>query len=129
MTDNALTAAFESADLEPFHHADHVHMAFLYFSRYPAPEAIARFSSSLAQFAVAKGKLGLYHETITWAYLLLTRERMSRAGGHPTWEAFAAANPDLLNWKENLLNKYYREETLASDLARATFLMPDRICG
>ena len=127
MDDQALLAAFESATLETFHHADHVHMAFLYLSQYPAPEALARFSSALARFATAKGKPGLYHETITWAYFLLIRDRMARAAGRPSWEAFAAANPDLLNWKESVLKKYYREETLASDLARATFLMPDRL--
>ena len=127
MSNDALLAAFESATLETFHHADHVHMAFIYLTRYPAPEGLARFSSALARFAAAKGKPGLYHETITWAYFLLIRERMARAGGYPSWEAFAAANPDLLNWKESVLKKYYNEETLASDLARATFLMPDRV--
>lgn len=127
MTDNALIAAFESGNLEPFHHADHVHLAFVYLTRYPAAEALSRFCSALAAFAKAKGKPGLYHETITWAFLLLIRERMVRAGDHPTWESFAAANPDLLTWKENVLKRYYREETLASDLARSTFLMPDRI--
>lgn len=127
MTEDDILAAFESATLEPFHHADHVRMAFIYLTRYPAAEALARFSSALARFANAKGKPGLYHETITWAFVLLIRERIARSQDHPTWEEFAAANPDLFNWKENVLKKYYKEETLASNLARTTFLMPDRI--
>jgi hypothetical protein len=128
--DDEFIASFEDGSLsnESFHHADHVRMAFLYVSRYPALEALQRFSSSLMRFAAAHGKPQLYHETITWAFLLLIRERLARAGGPQTWDEFAAGNADLLNWKDNVLKKYYREETLASDLARSTFLFPDKIC-
>ncbi len=129
MTDDEFIAKFEDCSLagKPFHHADHVKMAFLYLSRYPALEALQRFSSALAKFAAAQGKPDLYNETITWAFLLLIRERMARSGGEQTWEQFADGNPDLLNWKENILKRYYREETLASALAKSTFLFPDKI--
>jgi len=127
VTDDEFIASFEDASLanESFHHADHVRMAFLYLCRYPALEALQRFSTSLMKFAASKGKPELYHETITWAFLLLIRERMARAGGQQTWTQFATDNPDLLNWKENALKKYYRGETLSSELARSTFLFPD----
>jgi hypothetical protein len=101
-------------------------MAFLYLNRYPALEALARFSSSLARFAAANGKPGLYNETVTWAFLLLIRERMARAGVPQTWPQFAADNVDLMSWKDNVLKRYYRDETLKSELARKTFLLPDR---
>ena len=127
MTDDEFISRFEDCTLEPFHHCDHVRMAFLYLSRYPALEAVQRFSSSLARFAAAKGKPGLYHETVTWAFLFLIRERMARAGGRPTWEEFAAGNPDLMSWENSILKRYYREETLASELAKRTFVLPDRI--
>lgn len=127
MTDDEFIACFEDRSLpnESFHHADHVRMAFLYLCRYPALEALQRFSSALARFAAAKGKPELYHETITWAFLLLIRERMARAGAGQTWTEFAANNADLMTWKENVLKRYYRAETLESDLARTTFLFPD----
>ena len=82
MTDDEFIASFEDASLanESFHHADHVRMAFLYLCRYPALEALQRFSTSLMKFAASKGKPELYHETITWAFLLLIRERMARSG-------------------------------------------------
>jgi hypothetical protein len=129
MTDEEFMARFEDGSLagEAFHHADHVKMAFLYLCRYPALEALERFSRTLVRFAEAKGKPGLYHETITWAFLLLIRERIARAGGSQSWTQFAANNADLLSWKENILQKYYRGETLSSDLARRTFLFPDKI--
>ncbi len=130
MTDDEFIAKFEDCSLptESFHHPDHVKMAFLYLSRYPALEALQRFSSSLARFAAAKGKPSLYHETITWAFMFLIRERIARAGCGQTWAQFAAANADLLNWKDNVLKKYYSDGTLASDLAKSTFLLPNKIC-
>jgi hypothetical protein len=131
--DDEFVASFDTGDLPAgsFHHADHVRMAFLYLCRYPALEALERFSISLKRFAAGKGKPGLYHETITWAFLLLIRERMARAGREQTWQEFEAANRDLLNREDNILKKYYREETLTSDLAKTTFLFPDKgtICS
>jgi len=129
MTDDELIAGFEDCTLahESFHHPDHVKLAFLYLRRYRALEAMQRFSAALARFAAAKGKPDRYHETITWALVLLIRERMARAGYKQSWCEFARGNPDLMSWKDNVLGKYYREETLASDLARRTFILPDRI--
>lgn len=45
---------------------------------------------------------------------------------HQTWNEFADANADLLTWKDIVLKKYYREETLASELAKTVFLFPDQ---
>lgn len=131
LSDDEFIAAFESGALPNagFHHADHVRMAFLYLSRYPVLEAIERFSASLAKFATANGKPQLYNETVTWAFLLLIRERMARAARPLTWTEFVGENPDLLVWKDGLLQKYYREETLSSDLAKKVFLFPDKIPG
>jgi hypothetical protein len=109
-----------------FHHADHVRVAFAYVAQYPFLEAVARFCAALKRFANAHGKPQLYHETITWAYLLLIRERQARAGCVQTWEEFAERNADLLVWKGGVLANLYRQETLDSDLARHTFVLPDQ---
>jgi hypothetical protein len=128
MTGNQLIKQFEDGTTPPgtFHHADHVRLAFEYLYRYPALEALEKFSAALRRFAAAQGKPQLYHETITWAYLLLIRERMARAGRSQTWEEFAERNPDLLIWKGGVLATLYRQETLDSDLARHTFVLPDQ---
>jgi hypothetical protein len=127
MTNEALVSEFEQGRAPgEFHHADHVHVAFAYVSRLPFLEAVEKFSAALKRFALGKGKPNLYHETITWAYLLLIRERIARAGSAQTWEEFAARNPDLLVWKGGVLATLYRQETLDSDLARHTFILPDR---
>jgi hypothetical protein len=128
MTDDEFFAAFENCTLplDAFRHADHVRMAFLYLGKYPVLEAIRCFSSSLVKFATAHGKTNLYNETITWAYLLLIRERLARADRRQSWTEFAAGNLDLLDWNNSVLKKYYRDETLKSELARSKFLFPDR---
>jgi hypothetical protein len=129
MKDSEWMEAFERCTLpnDSFHHADHVRMAFLYLQKYAPLEALQRFSSALKRFATAHGKPNLYHETITWAFLLLIRERIARANSLQTWAEFSAANADLLRWDENILKKYYRPETLTSSLAKSVFLFPDKL--
>jgi len=128
MKGDELIQQFEDGRTPPetFHHADHVRLAFEYLCRYPALEALQRFSDALQRFAAAQGKAQRYHETITWAYLLLIRERMARAGAQ-TWEEFARRNADLLMWKGGVLATLYRQETLDSEIARRTFVLPDRL--
>ena len=127
MTDAEFLRRFEDCTLPnaAFHHRDHVRLGWLYLRRLPALEALARFAEGLKRFATANGRPGLYHETITWAYLLLIHERMARAEA-ATWEEFARRNPDLLTWKPSILDRYYEKETLGSELARRVFVLPDR---
>ena len=127
MTDEELIEEFEDGTLPNgcFHHCEHVRVAFLYLTRYPVLEALQVFSKTLRRFAEARGKPQLYHETITWAYVFLIRERMARTGKNQSWDEFARGNPDLLLWKDGILTRYYRAETLTSDLARAVFVLPD----
>ncbi len=129
MNDTEWMEAFESCTLPngSFHHAEHVKMAFLYLQKYAPLEALERFSSNLMRFAAAHGKPGLYNETITWAFLLIIRERIARANCRQTWAEFSSANEDLLGWHENILKNYYRAETLSSDLAKRIFLFPDKL--
>lgn len=134
MKDNDFIAAFENGTLpkEAFHHADHVRMAFLYVSRLPILEALRSFSEALQRYALGIGKPNLYHETITWAFLFLIRERVqaqsSRQNGRPpSWGEFAQGNADLLNRESSIILKdYYADQTLVSEIARRMFVLPNR---
>lgn len=128
MTDHELVERFEDGTLpiECFHHEEHIRVAFLYLSRHPVLDSLERFSASLKRLAERYGKANLYHETITWAYLLLIRERMARAKCAQAWLEFRAANVDLLDRQRSILLQYYRDETLASELAKNIFILPDR---
>lgn len=125
--DTSLLEGFASGSLEPFRHADHVRVAWLLLRRQPVTVALAELEAGLRRLAVAAhGHDGRYHATVTWAYALLVRERMERGGRLADWDAFAAANPDLLERGGAALEPYYRPATLRSDLARRVFVLPDR---
>jgi len=128
MEDEQFIAAFEDGSLpaEGFRHRDHVRLAWLYLREQPLLPAIATFSAALLRFTRKNGAEHRYHETITWAYLVLVHERMARAGRDQGWEEFAAANGDLFDRDEPILHRYYTEATLGSDLARRVFILPDR---
>lgn len=129
-SERAAMDAFRDGTLpaSAFHHADHVRMAWVYVREFGAEDAPRQFAADLRRFAQAKGVPGLYHATITTAYLALLAERIAAT---PTtdWTAFAAAHPDLLRWKPGVLDAYYSPERLWSDAARAQFLLPDRSPG
>jgi len=126
MTDKEFIEHFEADTLEGgFHHAEHVRLAFAYLSENAPLRALEKFSVALKRFAEARGKSGLYHETITHAYFFLIRERMARTTADD-WDAFSGENPDLFVWKGGILERYYNDTTLQSDLARTVFLFPDK---
>jgi hypothetical protein len=129
MDDEALVRSFERGEVPEggFHHAQHVRVAWYYLRHQPLPEALERFQARLRAFALAQGKPNLYHETITTAFVLLINERLDNGARDENWDAFAARNEDLLSWKPSILQRYYRDETLWSDRARRTFVMPDRL--
>ena len=129
--DAALVRTFEAGEMPEggFRHPDHVRVAWYYLLRHPLPDALAIFSGGLRRFAAARGKPEMYHETITIAYVLLISERLDGAGAASqlSWPAFAERHADLLAWNPSILERYYTAETLWSERARRTFVMPDRI--
>jgi hypothetical protein len=125
LDDAAFLSAFESCSLPngAFRHRQHLRVAWLYLGTSSFAEAAVRFSTNLKRFAAANGAAGLYHETITWAYLALVNERMHTSAARD-FDSFLRANADLLDHKAGALRAYYDEATLASDLARAVFVLP-----
>ena len=97
LSDDELVAGLEAASLPPgsFTHAAHVRAAFLMLREAPLHDAAARFIKALVGYATSLGVPQKYDEALTWTYLRTIQERMLR-GGQRDWEAFAAANPDLL---------------------------------
>ena len=129
MTDHEFIDRFESGEVpeSAFHHADHVRLAFAYLRNYPVLPALEKFSTALKHFASSHGKTQLYNETITCAYIFLIAERIARSGTQkPEWDHFVEENPDLLVWKNGILTHYYEDATLKSDLARRSFILPDK---
>ena len=124
MDDTAFLRDLEAATLDAalFDHRSHVRAGFLILREEKGfGDAIARMERAIRRFAAANGKDGLYHETITVAFMALINERMA-TGPAADWESFAAANPDLFDG--TLLGHYYSKDFLAGPGARATFHLP-----
>jgi hypothetical protein len=124
--DDELLRQIESGQLplDRFGHAEHVRLAWLHLRRHTLLQAIARFRATLRAFAAAHDKHGLYHETVTLAFLLLIHERM---GGEPegqAWEQFQARHADLLAWPDNPIFNDYPRDMLADPIARERFVVP-----
>jgi hypothetical protein len=124
LNDETLRRSFEDLTLSPadFSHREHVQMAWIYLREHPLVDVLRIFPENLKRFAASIGKPVLYHETITWAYLMLIAERLERDGRAESWDAFASRNEDLLS--SSLLARYYPSEELTSDLARRAFIWP-----
>jgi hypothetical protein len=132
MTCDELIEALEACRLSAaeFDHRAHVQVGFGYLERLGYAGALAAMAQSLRRFAAHHGKQGLYHETITAAFLALIHERMAEdlvaQGGDFTrkldWEEFAARHPDL--FAPDLIGRYYSRDTLRSELARRCFVLP-----
>lgn len=120
--------------LPAFDHRAHLQAGFGYLQRHGFAGGLAAMAAALRRFAAHHGKHGLYHETVTAAFLALIHQRMAEdlaadgaeialAGARSLdWERFAAAHPDL--FASDLLARYYSKDTLRSDLARHCFVLP-----
>ena len=109
-----------------FRHTDHLRLTWLYLRMYPLLEALNRFVVGLKRFAASNHHANLYHETITWAFVLITNERIERFGSDHTWPEFEERNRDFIEDGRAVLGGFYSSKMIESDLARRVFLMPDR---
>ena len=110
-------------DAARFPHREHVRMAFEMLRRHDFAESVWLFSRALRAMTARAGKPQAFHQTITVAFLAVIAERMDR-GGALEYAAFESANPDLFD--KGVLALWYRPEQLASELARRTFVLPER---
>jgi len=120
-------AGFERGEVDPqaFNHEAHVYVAWLYLEQFPLPAALDRFDAALRRLTVKLGVPGKYHATITGFYLLLISERRDADPG-ADWPTFRRQNVDLIEDRD-LLGRCYSHQLLASDCARQSFVLPDRM--
>jgi hypothetical protein len=126
LSDDQLIEAVRNRTLpaEAFKHAQHVHLAWICLRRAPLLSALAEFKRLLLDFAAHHGKPGLYHETITLAYLLLVYERMAQSPAIMEWERFKEEHADLMSFRNGPFFEYYDAEVLTDPLARLCFVLP-----
>lgn len=125
MTDLDLTRALERGEIvnENFHHASHLHVAWVYLSESSSvSEAAAKMRATLRRFTAAAGKPEKYHETITlfWVHVLATLH-VDRSG--KPLEQVVATSPRLL--EKDFPLAYYSSTLLFSNKARTSWIEPD----
>ena len=125
IADSEIIRGFEDCTLSAasFGHREHLRVAWAYLRAHSFADAAARFATNLRRFADAHGASGKYHETVTWAYMAILHERM-HASRELSFDELLAKNPDLLDHEHGALRAHYDRATLASDLARAVFVLP-----
>ncbi|MEZ5725940.1 MAG: hypothetical protein R3E47_12810 [Paracoccaceae bacterium] len=121
---SAITKAFEShgIDNSAFHHAEHVRVAFDLLQKYDFIDAAATYAKGIRTIATKAGAPQKFNLTITYAFMSLIAERLALFPASE-FEVFVSANPDLLS--KNLLEKWYGDERLHTELARTVFLLPE----
>jgi hypothetical protein len=121
MTDVELTRALERGEIKDFHHASHLHVAWVYLDESSSVrQAANKMRNTLRRLAAAAGKPEKYHETITLFWVHLLAHAASRA---ERLEDIVHANPQLL--EKNFPLAYYSPERLFSDEARTSWVEPD----
>jgi hypothetical protein len=126
VSDEQFLTEFEAGTLpkEEFSHRQHVRLAWLYLGRHGLADASRLVADGIKRFAALHGATGLYHETITQAWLRLIADGRRRAPDASTFAAFLEANPQFA--AKGALDPYYEPATLLSDEARSSFVRPDR---
>lgn len=116
-----LLQALETCELPTFSHEQHVQVAWLLLGRCGLAETLLRLPRLLRAYAASKGRPGLYHETITFAFVCIVHERIA-AEGIGSWTSFRERHADLFD--RELLTRYYPDDVLSSERARQTFVLP-----
>jgi hypothetical protein len=129
LDDDALLAAFEALAIRPedFRHREHVRLAFAVLAREgELAAAVIAFRTMFKRFATAIGAQAKYHETITWAYLVLIAARCHDRS-YASSQQLLADHPDLLDHRGGALARCYDVAAItASPLARLLFVLPSK---
>lgn len=118
-----LTDAFEAHEIDnsTFRHAEHVQVAFDLLNKYDFIDAAATYAKGIRTLATKAGAPQKFNLTITYAFMSLIAERMA-TNPKSEFNEFIKQNPDLMS--KTVLEKWYANDRLHSNVARSIFLMP-----
>jgi len=124
MPDGEFLATFERGEFagDAFPHRAHLRMAWLYVMELGPDLAIRRAADGVRNLALRNGVAGLYHDTLTraWVYAVAAATARSRPA---TFAELLVRHPQLLD--KQLLLRHYTPDLLASSRARAMWVAPD----
>ena len=128
LTDLQFITQFEDLSLDPgyFNHLGHLRLAWLYLLEHDLDTALDRVCCGIKAYAESLGASDKFHYTLTDAIVRIEHQRMmllqqqlnvgSLNAGQ--WSDFIAANADLVNDGQKVLQQYYSPQLLATEQAR-----------
>ncbi|MFL6618530.1 MAG: hypothetical protein ACJ8MH_08010 [Povalibacter sp.] len=118
---------FESCTLPPsqFSHRQHLALGWRYLRQYGFPQGVVRFHDQLRAYVDAVGATAKYHETITWAYMILMNEELAlRSAPDESFESMIERRPDLLDHRTGALSACYPRAQLDTDEPKRVLMLP-----
>lgn len=106
----------------PFHHYDHLRVAWLVVERHGPELACEIVGDRLRQMAAAQGKAPLYNETMTRFWIRLIAHVREKGRPSTVDEAIEQA-PMLLD--KHLAQRHWSRTLMFGPVARATWVEPD----
>lgn len=124
-----LKRAFEAGELSPdaFNHVAHIALAWQCLRSMTVLATMQYMRDGLLRFTTRLGQREKYHETMTCAWVALIAAGRKKPGAADDWTIFRQQNAVFFDDGAAVLARYYHRKTLASDLARAEFVLPDRL--
>ena len=126
-SDEAIIEQFEEMTLpvSELNHVGHLHIAWLYLRKHELDYAIRKVAVGTKSYAENLGVYDKFHHTLTEATVRIIKLRMqNRVDGD--FETFLRQNEDMVVDLKSLLESYYSEEVLLSDVARDKYVAPDK---
>lgn len=123
MNDAQFLQHFEAATLHPFHHAEHIRMAWLYLRRAGWSQGYSLIQSGIRRMAEQHHARRLYHETITRFWALMVLAAIDARPDIVDFAGFQQAHPQLFD--KTLIAQYYSRDLLDSEDARRAWAAPD----
>jgi len=126
MQDREFLNQFEAHTLDPsyFGHQGHLRLAWLYLNSYPLETAISKVTTGISSYAESLGATDKFQHTLTEAIVRIMAIRLE-PDTPVSLELFLARNNDLVENIWGVVGRYYSQETLNSELAKAQFVEPD----
>ena len=124
--ERALLAAIEAggAGVLRFGHREHLQITFALLHETADLAAAARLRIALRRFAANRGAPERYHETLTWAWLVVVDERR-RQVPEATFDELVARFPELLDAEHGALAAHYDVPAITRCArARSGFVLP-----
>lgn len=127
-SDEELLSKLKDGSLPPadFTHEAHVRLVWILSKKRFNKFAYYDVSRIIKEYADAIGEGQIFHETLTYASVMVILEHIKRKDYKDFYE-FIEDNLDLMVDFKSQINKHYSEQLLQSDKARNEVVAPDLI--